>query len=178
MKIPKKTKQIICQIFLFFTIVLSSNYVTRANQPITVMFNGQALDFDVPPTIIDGRTMVPLRVIFEAHGANVSWDGINGTVTATMGDLIVTAGIGNVFINVNGVNTEMDVAPVIIDGRTLVPARFVSEALGSDVTWDGNTRTVFITSILGDEWENWFLIDWDWIEWDLYSDGTIENKNN
>jgi len=135
---------------LLFTVVLGTGYAVKAAQPITVVFDGQILTFDVPPAIINDRTMVPMRVIFEAHGTDVHWDDIADTVTATRGNLTVVARIGDPFINVNGNLTAMAVAPVIVEGRTLVPVRFISEALGSAVAWDGDTRTVFITASIGE----------------------------
>jgi len=131
---------------LLLTAAFSTSYAVKAAQPITVVFNGQTLAFDVPPAIINDRTMVPLRVIFEAHGADVHWDNTTGIVTATGSDLTVVASIGDIFINANGNLTAMDVAPVIVDGRTLVPVRFISEALGGEVAWDSSTRTVSITT--------------------------------
>jgi hypothetical protein len=77
--------------------------------------------------IINDRTMVPMRVIFEALGADVQWDDKSKTVTAIKDDVIVKTTIGQKKIYINGVAKEMDVAPVIIDGRTLVPIRGVFE---------------------------------------------------
>jgi len=134
--------------FLAFFVVLlfmSVGAASAANQ-ITVVLDGRTLQFDVQPTIIDGRTMVPMRVIFEELGANVEWDGATRTITATSSDLVVRTTVGNRVIDVNGNRITMDVAPIIIDGRTLVPVRFVSEAFGADVEWEAGTRTVFIVS--------------------------------
>jgi len=117
-----------------------------ASQDITVILDGQVLEFDVPPAIMDGRTMVPMRVIFEALGATVQWEGVTQTIFATTEDLEISAMIGFHSIRINGQSQAMDVAPVIVNGRTLVPIRFVSEAFGADVAWHGNTRTVVITT--------------------------------
>lgn len=119
---------------------------TTAEQSVNVFLDGRELTFDVPPTIIDNRTMVPMRVIFEALGADVHWDGTTQTITAVTADLIIVTTIGNAFIYVNGMRIGMDVPSVIVDGRTLVPARFVSEAFGAVVEWNAGTRIVFITS--------------------------------
>ena len=113
---------------------------------VKVILDGSLLKFDVPPAIMDGRTMVPMRVIFEALGADIQWDDKSWTVTATKGGLTVVAAIGNRTMFVNGKETRMDIAPIIVDGRTLVPVRFVSEALDCEVDWDGGTKTVFINS--------------------------------
>ena len=114
--------------------------------PIKVVLDGVELQFDVPPATISDRTMVPMRAIFEALGALVYWDNANSIVTAIRGVDVVKVAIGNDSITINGHPNTMDVAPVVIDGRTLVPARFISEALGCDVRWDERSNTVFITS--------------------------------
>lgn len=123
-----------------------SQPTTLANNDISVVINGQTVSFDTAPIVIDGRTMVPMRAIFETLGAAVEWDGVTRTAIATRDNTVVQAVIDSNIINVNGNNIIMDIAPVIIDGRTLVPLRFVSEAFGYDVSWDSTTRTATIIS--------------------------------
>jgi len=113
---------------------------------ISVILDGTALTFDVPPQIIDGRTLVPLRAIFEALGAEVNWDGNTQTITATDDDTEIILTIGSTTATVNGQATQIDVPAMIIDGRTLVPLRFVAESFGVDVDWDATTRTITITT--------------------------------
>lgn len=119
---------------------------------ITVTLDGNTLSFDVPPQIIDGRTLVPMRAIFEAIGTSVEWDGDTQTVTAYNSDQsIIELKIGsyNIKKTVKYTETEnitLDVPPQIIDGRTLVPVRAVAESLDAKVEWDGNTQTVIIES--------------------------------
>ena len=126
----------------------------QAEELIEVYLDGELLEFDVPPQIISSRTMVPMRVIFEALGANVQWGEATKTVTATKDDLVIQTTIGDKNMYVNNVKNEMDIAPVIINSRTLVPVRFVSEALGADVEWDEITRTVYIYSRTYDDDES------------------------
>jgi len=116
-----------------------------ATDEIRVIVNGTALTFDQPPIIQDGRTLVPLRAIFEALGAEVQWEQQTQTVTATRGDIVVTMRIGSNILNRNGAQTTLDVPAQIVSGRTLVPARAVAESFGADVGWDAATRTVTIT---------------------------------
>jgi len=113
---------------------------------IQVTVNEEYLEFDVPPMIDSGRTMVPLRAIFEKLGAEIQWDGATKTITATKESTDVVLQIGNSVAKVNGVNIELDVPAKVVNGRTLVPVRFVSEAMGSVVGWNGSTRTVEIES--------------------------------
>lgn len=117
-----------------------------SSNAIKVYIDNKIVSFDVQPQLIGGRTMVPLRAIFEGLGATVEWDNNTQTVTAYNEVKIVKATIGSNTMTVNGANKTMDVAPMIVDGRTLVPARFVAEAFDCDVEWDGNTKTVSITT--------------------------------
>jgi len=112
---------------------------------IKVTLDGAALSFEVPPQIINGRTMVPLRAIFEAMGAEVVWDPDTQTVTATKGDLAVVLIIGDTSPTVDGEAVALDQPGVIVDGRTLAPLRFVAEAFGGTVDWVEATQTAAIT---------------------------------
>ena len=143
----KKCRILICLI-LVVTFFVGITAQAAQQQPITVVLDGEVLEFDVPPQIIDGRTMVPMRVIFEALGAEIEWDGATQTVTATRGYVIVRATIGDFHINVNGVRTRMDIAPVLVNNRTLVPVRFISEAFGAEVDWYVGGWTVYIVSYI------------------------------
>jgi len=113
---------------------------------ITVTLDGEVLAFDVPPQLINNRTMVPLRVIFEAMGASVEWDGSTKTVTGTKGGTVVVLTIGSTSPTINGQVVTIDQPGVIIDNRTLAPLRFVAEAFGGTVVWDGNSQIAAITS--------------------------------
>jgi competence protein ComEC len=110
-----------------------------------VILDDKTLTFDVPPTIENDRTLVPLRAIFEALGANVQWDGVTQTVTATKDDIEIKLIIGGQAYK-NGAPVTLDVPAKIINDRTMVPLRFVSEAFGCQVAWDGSTQTITITS--------------------------------
>jgi len=125
---------------------MSISLTASADSGITVKLNGKALAFDVQPQIINGRTMVPMRTIFEELGATVEWDQETQTVTSARDDVTVKLTIGIPNIRINQQNPiELDTAPCIIDGRTLVPVRAISEAFHMNVEWDGSTQTVLIT---------------------------------
>lgn len=124
--------------------LFSTTSISYASSP-TVILDGEELYFDVPPIIEDGRTLVPFRAIFEALGADVSWDPSDQSVTAHTSDgTELTLWIGSKTVSLNGDTFDIDVAPRIINGRTLIPLRVVSEALGADVDWDSYSQTVFI----------------------------------
>ena len=111
---------------------------------ITVLMDGNLMSFDVPPQLINDRTMVPLRAIFEAMGAKVDWDGETQTVTGTKDNTVVVLAIGSTSPTINGKVMTIDQPGVIIDSRTLAPLRFVAEAFGGTVDWDGDTQTASI----------------------------------
>jgi beta-lactamase superfamily II metal-dependent hydrolase len=117
-----------------------------AQEDTRVTVDGKLLSFDVAPALVQGRTLVPLRTIFESLGAKIEWDGVTKTVTGTKGDTKVILTVDKKTATVNGKTVELEVPGTIIDNRTLVPARFIAEALGANVVWDAGTRTARITS--------------------------------
>ena len=99
---------------------------------------------DTPPAIVEGRTLVPVRAIFEAIGATVEWDNSTRTATGEKDGTIVSIQIDNTTAYVNGEARTLDVPAQLINNRTMVPARFISEAMGCDVTWYQNTQTAAV----------------------------------
>jgi len=120
-------------------------------QEITVTLNGTPLVFDVAPIIIDGRTLVPMRAIYEALNFEVEWIEETQTINAVKNDssIRIEMQIGNSQMRIRNVpspsDIELDVPPRIINGRTLVPLRAISTAIGANVDWEEATRTVTIT---------------------------------
>jgi len=90
--------------------------------------------------------MIPVRFIAESMGAKVGWDGKTQTVTIEMDGTIIQMTIGHKTYTINGESRTMDTAPVLVKGwdRTVVPIRFVAEALGMDVQWNAQDRIVII----------------------------------
>ena len=113
---------------------------------IKVTLDGKLLAFDVPPQIVNGRTLVPLRVIFEALGASVDWNSNTRTVTAVRDNTTVILKINSNILSKNGVPVSLDVPAQLIGGRTMVPARAIAEAFGDKVEWIGSAQTVKITT--------------------------------
>ncbi|MEM3385723.1 MAG: stalk domain-containing protein [Nitrososphaeria archaeon] len=110
-----------------------------------VLVNGNLLEIDVPPMIINGRTLVPLRFLSESFGAEVNYNDKTKTITIDYGKNKIILTVGKKVASVNGKTYSLDVAPVIYNGRTLVPIRFISEIFGADVVWDGTSKTIIIT---------------------------------
>ena len=106
-------------------------------------FNGNILGFDVPPVIEDGSTLA-YAVLFEQMGADVEWDGKTQTATATIDNKAVTFSIDNVNARINNKPAKMDVPARLVNGKTMVPLRFLSENMGYDVDWDADSRTAII----------------------------------
>jgi photosystem II stability/assembly factor-like uncharacterized protein len=112
--------------------------------------NGETRYLDSPPIIKNGRTLVPIRAIVEALGGTVQWNPNENGVDIILGSNHLILQIGNPNAYVNGVQkfidaSNMKVYPEIINGRTMIPLRFVAENLGCDVQWDPNTQTITIT---------------------------------
>lgn len=125
-------------------IVFAVNSCSADEKKIGVSINGKEVSFDVSPIIIEGRTLVPLRAIFEALDVNVSWDDSTKTVMATTEGKIIVLQIDNNFAFVNSEKFELEVSAKLIEGRTLVPVRFIGESIGAEVKWDEPNKMVII----------------------------------
>lgn len=120
--------------------------LVQAQSSVRTQLDGRTLQFDQPALMQDGRVMVPLRGIFESLGADVLFDARTRAIKATKGDRVVELTLGSRQAMINGQMSYLDVPAATLGGRTLVPLRFVSEALGADVRWLPSTRTVELTS--------------------------------
>lgn len=116
----------------------------------TVYLNGEQITFDVEPFIENDRTLVPMRAIFEAYGAKIIWDQstltVNGIKETDDSVDVVTLQINNTTAFINGTETVIDVPAKVVEDRTFVPLRFVSEALNAYVDWDQENLRVDITT--------------------------------
>lgn len=140
--IVKKLIAIVIQLTMISSMVIPSG----ASSEISVYLNDDKIDFDVAPAIINGRTMVPMRAIFESLGAVVTWDSASQTATGKRGDTIINISINSTTLFKNGVPTILDSAPTIIDSRTLVPVRAIAESFDCAVDWIAESRTVKIST--------------------------------
>lgn len=102
------------------------------------------IDLDVAPCIIDDRTMIPFRSVFEIFGATVSWDAETKTVYGLKEDVAVVLQIGQRFMFVNSERVALDAPSVIVNDRTMVPFRSIAAAYGCTVEFDDLTKTVTI----------------------------------
>ncbi|HEY9061343.1 MAG TPA: copper amine oxidase N-terminal domain-containing protein [Pseudobacteroides sp.] len=185
----KKCRKFLCYM-LISSLFFCTNFSPQTSQAaakndISVYLNGSKLKFDVQPYIKKGRTMVPFRKIFESFGVDISWNAASKTILANNSHTDIFLQINKTEALVNGFKTELDVAAEIIEGRTFVPLRFVSENTGAEVNWDGSSKTVYISYVfekhkLG-ETSHYKDLEFSINNVDIVSDGkiiTIVGKTN
>ena len=138
---------------------------TALAKDVNIVIDGEELNLDVAPQIIDGRVMVPIRGVLENLGALVKWDDETQTVSARKSSKTVSLEIGSNDVTLDKGETnddgsaktetiQTDVAAQLVSDRTLVPLRVISEAMGYSVDWNDETYTVSITTD-NDEDESW-----------------------
>lgn len=132
-----------------FIVAATANYAQAAPaEAIKLVVDGKDITELSGPIIENGRTLVPIRFVSEEIGGEVAWDGVNRTVSANRGDKDVFLWIGSNLVSYSGgtVFSLSDVAPKIINDRTYVPLRLISNAFGIGIEWDAGTRTVTVDS--------------------------------
>jgi hypothetical protein len=120
------------------------------NWPLMTVDMGQTQYIDpnnqnVTPVIVDGRTLVPIGAIITAMGGTVQWNASDRSITINLKSQTIVMALGSTTAQVNGTAVTMDVPPQSLNGRTMVPIRFVSEQLGCPVKWDGPNQTITIS---------------------------------
>lgn len=115
-----------------------------ADGDVRLYLNRTELQPEVPARIIEGNTLVPVRIVSEGIGADVSWNQEEQMVTIERNGMLIQLVIDQTEAVVNGVKHELEVAPLLDSGNTLLPVRFVSENLGLEVEWDPLSRAVFL----------------------------------
>jgi hypothetical protein len=143
-------KRLLIALTVVMALSFSSTQVFAKEQAPTlqtkVFVDGDAIKFTVDPLNEKGTTLVQFKPIFEKLGLAVAWDQATQTVTGTTYNLDIQLTIGSKTVLVNGVKKQLAVAPKIVNSVTMIPLRFVGEASGRDVSWDGRTKTVYIAS--------------------------------
>lgn len=140
---------LICLVAFNFSVVFAETGET-SNDRIKVLLNDKELKFDVSPTIMNNSVMVPMRQIFEYLGAQVDWKASTKNVIGyrrykNSSNIFIKLKIGEDVAYNNGRKMHLISPPTIIDGRTLVPVRFISESFGLEVNWDQETQTVILS---------------------------------
>jgi N-acetylmuramoyl-L-alanine amidase len=129
---------------LLLLMLLLPTLAAGAEAPLSIklFMNDKQLKPDVSPQLIKGNTLVPVRIIAEELGAIVGWDDKERKVTVRKDDLNIELQIDNPYAYVKGKKEELEVAPIIVNGSTLLPVRFIGEKLGTLFSWDGLTQSV------------------------------------
>lgn len=138
-------KKLLVTLMLAATILTSHN--AFADDDIRVYIDGKAVSFEQPPVIQDGYTLVPMRAMFEALGADIDWQGDTQTVTGTGEGVQVVITIGEPTMSRSSVDVSLDMPAKIINDYTMIPLRAVSECFGMDVQWDGENRVINLTDM-------------------------------
>ncbi|MNK29900.1 Primary amine oxidase precursor [compost metagenome] len=129
--------------------LLSLSSFTKANaasSEISVSIDNRPIYFDEAPQKINGRTMVPLRAIFESLGAEVDWKNETQTITGTKEGRNITLRVDAATATVGGKTVQLDVPATKINGRVFVPTRFVAQSFGADVKWEDSSKQVTINT--------------------------------
>ncbi|MFF2528617.1 stalk domain-containing protein [Brevibacillus sp. NPDC058079] len=135
--------------FVFCLMIAGSGGMVSAKEPgpvISVVVDGMGVQSDVSPIHRNGRMLVPIRVVAEATGSEVSYDADTQKVLLNKKGKHITLTIGSQTAYVDGKHLKMDVSPSIVNKRTLVPIRFISEAFGYQVQWDETSAVAYIQS--------------------------------
>ena len=139
--------------------------------PIRVTLDGLGLDLDQPPIVEKGRTLIPIRAVAESIGADVEWDPVSKTATLSRANTRIVLTIGSNTAYVDGKEVILDAAPVIVNGRTLLPLRFVAEAFSQNVEWDSGQKIVRISEDMS------FAADSNMREWLIGAGAIIAQVN-
>ncbi|WP_322905825.1 N-acetylmuramoyl-L-alanine amidase family protein [Paenibacillus campi] len=142
----KKHNWILGMVLVLLLMVMPS--VGHAAQQAHINLNGKAISMpdDVQIVSVKGSVMIPLRVVVEQLGYKVDWSGPSQTATISQGSNVVALVAGSTKATVNGKSFDLEAAPIIQHGTTLVPLRFLAENTGATVTWDNNSKTVLVTT--------------------------------
>ncbi|NLT19890.1 MAG: copper amine oxidase [Syntrophomonadaceae bacterium] len=138
----------------FFYIITLLPFPSLGAASPSIVINNQLLHTAVPPIIVEDRTLAPVRGVFEELGATVKWEEETQTVRITRDNLLITMRINQRNAYINGNRHVLDSAPIIYKNYTMVPLRFISEALAAEVTWDSQTRTVYINTETFNRWQS------------------------
>ena len=141
-----------CILSLVTLLILMGVTVCAETKEVTVKVDNVVVESPIPAQIVNGRTMIPMRSIFERIGAKVTWVESGNIIFATKGSSLITMQLDNNIMSVQHIENdefikiELDAAPFAINGSTIIPVRAVAESLGCSVGWDNQTYTVNIST--------------------------------
>lgn len=150
LKRVSEVKKILALLLICMSVILPP-CAYAGNSSVTVLVNGKEIVSDVPPQLVNGRTFLPMRAVFEALGANVTWIPADRMIFAAKGGTLAVFQADIAKMTVQGALSGdktiiLDAPPFIVDGRTMIPVRAAAEAFNADVTWDESSRTVTVST--------------------------------
>lgn len=149
----RKVLSVVLAVLMVFTSVLVVVPGAKAEAVTTIevtigktlgTVNGKSTTLDQGPVIKNGRTLVPLRFISEAMGATVGWDAATRTASIALADNKISLTIDKAVAKVNGYDVQLDAPATILNGRTVVPVRFVAESMGATTAWNAAQQKVTV----------------------------------
>lgn len=127
------------------TLIRSDNIIIADKaKDISVKISGETVSFDRKPVLYHGRTLVPMRKIFESLGTEITWNSDTQTVHGKKDGRSIAVSVGSRVMRVDGNIVMLDIQPIVVSDRTLVPVREIAEGLGCGVEWDQRSASVFI----------------------------------
>ena len=137
-------KKYACMLIVFLLMFLIP--VTVAANEMTVVVDGENVEFEHPLLLEGGRMLIPMRELFIALGAVVMWDDTSRTVLAVVDDVQISVPIGSELPTVDDVPILIEVPAMFVNNRTYIPLRFAAESLGGNVSWEPDSDTAIITT--------------------------------
>ncbi|MNO23405.1 Protease inhibitor precursor [compost metagenome] len=126
--------------------IATSAEAASSNKDITVIIDGVKQNYSARPVNVKGSVLVPMRAIFETLQAKVYWNQAKQQITAARGTSIITLTVNSTDASIDGKLTKLNAPPQTVNGNTMIPLRFVADALRADVKWDTASQTVTIDS--------------------------------
>jgi hypothetical protein len=130
------------------TIQGARGFILMEIESAIMLVNGEILEIDpgreTTPIIRNGRTLIPIRAVIEAMGGSAEWIALESRIDISAFENILSMWLGRTDIRVNGANNSMDIAPESINGRTMLPVRFVAENIGCQIEWIASTQEIVI----------------------------------
>lgn len=133
---------------LVLLLATSSLAAGKPSTPLSIYLDGRKLSFAVQPKTMQGTTYLPVRALYEALGAEVHWDPQTRLVTATADGLVIKIDLTQGTITRNGSLLKLDApAPVVLNRQIYLPIRVVSATLDKTVTWEEQSRSIYLTTV-------------------------------
>jgi len=142
----KQASEIVRRLELNGVVVTLEDEPETKNDEIHVLLHEELVEFDQPPFVKDGITMVPFRILFEELGLKVTWNKADQSIVGEKEGKVIKLVVGQQSANVNGKTISLAAAPTVVSGHTFVPLRFIAESLGAEVVWNARYKLITISN--------------------------------